>query len=282
MAADLYRESEVARKRFAQAAEVLGFDIQAIMAEGSEEDLMRTAVTQPAIFLHSVLLSEALGLDRQAGMAAGHSLGEFSALVAAGSMGFEEGLQLVQTRAQAMQAACDLTPSTMAAIVGLEDAAVEAICREVPGVVPANYNAPGQLVVSGSTEGISNVVEKAKAHGAKLAKVLQVGGAFHSPLMAPAQEKLAQGIARAVLIPPRFPIYQNVDGKPQTDPEIIRENLNRQLTAAVRWTDTIENMLAAGAAEFVEVGPGKVLQGLVKRIRREAATRGIQALADAQ
>ncbi|MDX2061723.1 MAG: ACP S-malonyltransferase [Bacteroidia bacterium] len=278
MATDLVAASPLARQRFTQAADVLGFDIFAVLREGTEEDLKRTAVTQPAIFIHSVVLAEVLGLGQTAQLVAGHSLGEFSALVVAGALDFEAGLALVKTRAEAMQRACDLAPSTMAAIVGLDDAAVEALCAQVPGVVPANYNAPGQLVVSGSVAGIEQLVALAKPAGAKLAKVLPVGGAFHSPFMQPAQDELAQGIEAANFVAPRCPVYQNVDGLPQTDPVIIRQNLVRQLTAAVRWTQTVARMAEDGATEFVEVGPGKVLQGLVKRIAPAASVAGVDKL----
>jgi [acyl-carrier-protein] S-malonyltransferase len=281
MAADLFERSDIAKERFAQANEILGFDIQEIMFRGAEEDLKRTSVTQPAIFLHSVILAEVMELSKAASMVAGHSLGEFSALVVAGALKFEDGLRLVKTRADAMQKACDLSPSTMAALVGMEDAAVEALCASLENVVPANYNSPGQLVISGSVAGVAKAIELAKAQGAKMAVQLPVNGAFHSQFMEPARVELAQGIAATAFATPICPIYQNVDGKPYTDPEQIRENLNRQLTAAVRWTQTIQQMLADGATEFVEVGPGKVLQGLVKRIERSATVSGLQSLPDA-
>ena len=247
------------------------------MFEGTEEDLKQTKVTQPAIFLHSVLLAKSLGDEFKPDMVAGHSLGEFSALVAAGALSFEEGLKLVSKRAHAMQKACELQPSTMAAVLALPDAKVEELCAEVDAVVaPANYNCPGQVVISGSIEGIDAACEKMLAAGAKRAMKLKVGGAFHSPLMQPAQEELAEAIAEAKFQTPVCPVYQNVDGKPHTNPEEIKENLIKQLTAPVRWTYDVEAMIADGANEFVELGPGSVLQGLVKKINREVATSGMQ------
>jgi [acyl-carrier-protein] S-malonyltransferase len=279
MGHDLYTASEAARARFAEADRLLGFGLSEIMFKGSAEDLTRTSVTQPAIYVHSVILAEVLGLADQAHMAAGHSLGEFSALAVAGVFSFENGLRLVAERAAAMQAACDAQPSTMAAIVGLDDATVEAICNDVEGiVVPANYNAPGQLVISGATAAVEAAVELAKSRGARLAKLLQVNGAFHSPLMQPAQERLAAAIAQTSFSAARFPVYQNASARPTTDPDTIRQLLTEQLTAPVRWTQSIGQMAADGAVRFIEVGPGKVLQGLVKRIASEAEVESISTL----
>jgi [acyl-carrier-protein] S-malonyltransferase len=271
MGKDLYDASEQARQLFAQANEVLGFDISNIMFSGSAEDLKQTRVTQPAVFIHSVVLARLLP-DFAPDMVAGHSLGEFSALVAAGAMRFEDGLQLVYQRAMAMQAACEATPSTMAAVLGLDDAAVEEACAAVQGeiVVAANYNCPGQLVISGSHEGIAKAGELLKERGAKRVLPLQVGGAFHSPLMEPAREKLQAAILKTDFKSPICPIYQNVNARPATDVDTIKQNLIAQLTAPVRWTQTIQNMLADGATDFIECGPGKVLQGLVKKIHAEA------------
>ncbi|MDW8332960.1 MAG: ACP S-malonyltransferase [Bacteroidia bacterium] len=267
MGKSVYDASETARARFRQADELLGFALSQIMFYGGAEELTRTEVTQPAIFVHSVILAECLDVARDAAMVAGHSLGEFSALTVAGALDFADGLRLVAERAAAMQAACDAVPSSMAAIVGLEDRVVEELCREVEGtVVPANYNSPGQLVVSGSTPAVEAAVALAKSRGAKLAKLLPVNGAFHSPLMEPARERLAAAIAAAQFRAPVCPVYQNVCARPQTDPEVIRQNLIAQLTAPVLWTQTIENMVADGAESFHEIGPGKVLQNLVKRI----------------
>ncbi len=277
MGKDLYDNNAEARELFEKANEILGFRITDLMFEGTEEDLKQTKVTQPAIFLHSVLLAKSLGDDFQPDMVAGHSLGEFSALVAAGALSFEEGLRLVSKRAMAMQKACEARPSTMAAVLALPDEKVEALCAEVDDVVaPANYNCPGQVVISGTIEGINAACEKMLAAGAKRAMKLKVGGAFHSPLMQPAQEELAEAIAAAEFNTPRCPIYQNVDGKPHTDPAEIKENLIKQLTAPVRWTYDVQAMVADGANEFVELGPGAVLQGLVKKIDRSVATSGMQ------
>lgn len=277
MGKDLYDNNAEARAMFERANEILGFRITDLMFEGTEEDLKQTKVTQPAIFLHSVLLAKSLGDDFQPDMVAGHSLGEFSALVAAGALSFEEGLRLVSKRAMAMQKACEARPSTMAAVLALPDEKVEALCAEVDDVVaPANYNCPGQVVISGTIEGINAACEKMLAAGAKRAMKLKVGGAFHSPLMQPAQEELAEAIAAAEFNTPRCPIYQNVDGKPHTDPAEIKENLIKQLTAPVRWTYDVQAMVADGANEFVELGPGAVLQGLVKKIDRSVATSGMQ------
>ena len=256
MGKDLYDNNAEARELFEKANEILGFRITDLMFEGTEEDLKQTKVTQPAIFLHSVLLAKSLGDDFQPDMVAGHSLGEFSALVAAGALSFEEGLRLVSKRAMAMQKACEARPSTMAAVLALPDEKVEALCAEVDDVVaPANYNCPGQVVISGTIEGIDAACEKMLAAGAKRAMKLKVGGAFHSPLMQPAQEELAEAIAAAEFKTPRCPIYQNVDGKPHTDPAEIKENLIKQLTAPVRWTYDVQAMVADGANEFVDSAP---------------------------
>ena len=277
MGKDLYDNNEEARAMFEKANEVLGFRITDLMFEGTEDDLKKTSVTQPAIFLHSVILAKSLGDEFKPDMVAGHSLGEFSALVASGALSFEEGLKLVSKRAHAMQKACDIKPSTMAAVLALPDEKVEALCAEVDDVVaPANYNCPGQVVISGTIEGIDAACEKMLANGAKRALKLKVGGAFHSPLMAPAQEELAEAIEAADFHTPVCPIYQNVDGKPHTDPAEIKANLIKQLTAPVRWTQDVEAMIADGADEFIELGPGAVLQGLVKKINRGVATSGMQ------
>ena len=277
MGKDLYDNNPEAKELFEKANEILGFRITDMMFEGTEDDLKQTKVTQPAIFLHSVLLAKSLGDEFKPDMVAGHSLGEFSALVAAGALSFEEGLKLVLKRAHAMQKACELRPSTMAAVLALPDDKVEALCAEIDDVVaPANYNCPGQVVISGTMEGIDAACEKMLAAGAKRAMKLKVGGAFHSPLMQPAQEELAEAIAEAEFSTPVCPVYQNVDGKPHTDPEEIKANLIKQLTAPVRWTYDLEAMIADGADEFIELGPGAVLQGLVKKINRGVATSGKQ------
>lgn len=277
MGKDLYDNNPEAKELFEKANEILGFRITDMMFEGTEDDLKQTKVTQPAIFLHSVLLAKSLGDEFKPDMVAGHSLGEFSALVAAGALSFEEGLKLVLKRAHAMQKACELRPSTMAAVLALPDDKVEALCAEIDDVVaPANYNCPGQVVISGTMEGIDAACEKMLAAGAKRAMKLKVGGAFHSPLMQPAQEELAEAIAEAEFSNPVCPVYQNVDGKPHTDPEEIKANLIKQLTAPVRWTYDVEAMIADGADEFIELGPGAVLQGLVKKINRGVATSGKQ------
>lgn len=272
MGKDLY-ENEALKQMFESANEILGFRITDLMFSGTEEDLKQTRVTQPSIFLHSVILAKSLGSDFKPDMVAGHSLGEFSALVAAGSLSFEDGLNLVKARAFAMQHACEIQPSTMAAVLNLDDAIVEQICSDITAsgkvVVPANYNCPGQLVISGSVDGINEACEKMKAAGAKRALVLQVGGAFHSPFMEPAREELARAIASTKFNAPVCPIYQNVNALPVSDPESIRANLISQLTAPVRWTQTIQNMVTDGASKFIEVGPGKVLQGLVKKISKD-------------
>jgi [acyl-carrier-protein] S-malonyltransferase len=270
MGKDLFDHSAEARDLFAQADEILGFSIMDIMFNGSEEDLKQTRVTQPAIFLHSVIMTKVAGETFLPDMVAGHSLGEFSALTAAGSLSFEDGLRLVFERAMAMQAACELNPSTMAAILGLENALVEEVCNGIDEVVvPANYNTVGQIVISGSHAGIDQAIELLKEKGARRALKLPVGGAFHSPLMEPAREKLAAAISAAPIAAPKCPIYQNVDALPHSDPGMIRENLVTQLTSPVRWTQTVQNMIGNGAMEFIEAGPGKVLQGLVKKVDRK-------------
>ncbi|HPR33385.1 MAG TPA: ACP S-malonyltransferase [Prolixibacteraceae bacterium] len=275
MGNDLFERSAVARELFLQANQILGFDITRIMFEGTADELKQTRVTQPAIFLHSVILSKVLGEQFQPDMTAGHSLGEFSALVAAGALSFDDGLHLVFKRAMAMQKACEASPSTMAAIVGLDDAIVESVCEETPGiVVAANYNCPGQLVISGSIEAVNKACERLKEKGAKRALVLPVGGAFHSPLMEPAREELAAAIEATPVAKPVCPVYQNVDALPHTDPDTIKKNLIAQLTAPVRWTQTVQNMLAGGARSFTELGPGKVLQGLINKVDREVQTQG--------
>lgn len=277
MGKDLYDTNPEAKAMFEKANEILGFRITDLMFEGTEEDLKQTKVTQPAIFLHSVILAKSLGDDFKPDMVAGHSLGEFSALVAAGALSFEEGLKLVSKRAHAMQKACEARPSTMAAVLALPDEKVEELCAEVDDVVaPANYNCPGQVVISGTIEGVDAACEKMLAAGAKRALKLKVGGAFHSPLMQPAHEELAEAIEAAEFNTPVCPVYQNVDGKPHTDPEEIKANLIKQLTGAVRWTQDVEAMVTDGATEFVELGPGAVLQGLVKKIHRAAEVSGMQ------
>lgn len=273
MGLDLYENSPLAQEYFEKANDILGFHITDIMFEGSAEDLKETKVTQPAIFLHSVILAKTLGENFKPDMVAGHSLGEFSALVAAGALTFEDGLKLVSQRAQAMQKACELQPSTMAAVLGLEDAVVEKICNTIDGVVvPANYNCPGQLVISGEVEAINKACEALKEAGARRALVLPVGGAFHSPMMEPAREELAAAIENTTFSKPNCPIYQNVTASAITDENEIKANLILQLTAPVRWTQSVQQMIADGAKHFTEVGPGKVLQGLVKKINREAET----------
>ena len=264
---------------FDRANEILGFPITDIMFAGTDEQLKQTKVTQPAIFLHSVILARSLGDAFKPDMAAGHSLGEFSALVAAGALGFEDGLKLVSKRAMAMQKACEQNPSTMAAIIALPDEKVEEICASVDGVVvPANYNCPGQLVISGTNEAIDEACAKLTAAGAKRALKLNVGGAFHSPLMEPARVELEAAIAAAPFAKPVCPVYQNVDAKPHTDPAEIRANLIAQLTSPVRWTQIVQNMLADGATSFTELGPGSVLQGLIKKVDRSAVCESKQSL----
>lgn len=272
MGKELY-ENEVAKELFEKANEIIGFRISDIMFSGTDEELKETKVTQPAIFLHSVILAKTLGDNFKPDMVAGHSLGEFSALVAASALSFEDGLRLVITRANAMQKACELQPSTMAAILGLADEVVENICAEIDEVVvAANYNCPGQIVISGSIEGVDIACQKLTEAGAKRALKLNVGGAFHSPLMEPARVELQEAIENVTVLSPVCPIYQNVDPTPNTDPAKIKANLITQLTGAVKWTQTIESMIADGAAEFVEIGPGNVLQGLVKKVNRAIPT----------
>jgi len=269
MGKDLYDSSDLAKEMFNQANEVLGFDIVKIMFEGSEEELKQTKVTQPAIFLHSTILAACLGEEFQPDMVAGHSLGEFSALVANGTLNFEDGLKLVYQRALAMQKACEVEPSTMAAILGLEDEVVENICASVDGiVVAANYNCPGQLVISGAVKAVELACEKLTEAGAKRALILPVGGAFHSPLMEPAREELAAAIEKTTFNNPKCPVYQNVTASAVSSPDEIKKNLVFQLTAPVKWTQTMNQMLADGASEVIEVGPGKVLQGLFKKVDR--------------
>lgn len=273
MGKELYEQSAEAKALFERANEILGFRITDIMFNGTEEDLKQTKVTQPAIFLHSVILAKVLGDNFKPDMVAGHSLGEFSALVAAGALSFEDGLGLVAARANAMQKACEEQPSTMAAILGLEDQVVEDICGKIDEVVvPANYNCPGQLVISGSIAGVDRACELLTEAGAKRALKLNVGGAFHSPLMESARAELQSAIENTEIQSPVCPIYQNIDAKPYTDPAAIKQNLIAQLTGAVRWTQTAQNMLADGATSFTEVGPGNVLQGLVKKVDRSVET----------
>lgn len=277
MGKDLYENIPEAKALFEQANEILGFRITDIMFSGTDEELKQTKVTQPAVFLHSVILAKSLGIKPDA--VAGHSLGEFSALVASGALSFEDGLKLVSKRAMAMQSACEAQPGTMAAILGLEDSVVEQVCSEIEGVVvAANYNCPGQLVISGAVEAVDAACAKLKEVGARRALRLPVGGAFHSPLMEPAREELARAIAEAPFSTPVCPIYQNVDAKPYTDPEQIKANLIAQLTAPVRWTYIVKNMLADGVTEFTELGPGNVLQGLVKKVNSEVAVESKSTL----
>ena len=279
MGKDLYDNVPLAKELFDRANEILGFPITDIMFAGTDEQLKQTKVTQPAIFLHSVILARSLGDAFKPDMAAGHSLGEFSALVAAGALGFEDGLKLVSKRAMAMQKACEQNPSTMAAIIALPDEKVEEICASVDGVVvPANYNCPGQLVISGTNEAIDEACAKLTAAGAKRALKLNVGGAFHSPLMEPARVELEAAIAAAPFAKPVCPVYQNVDATPHTDPAEIRANLIAQLTSPVRWTQIVQNMLADGATSFTELGPGSVLQGLIKKVDRSAVCESKQSL----
>ena len=272
MGKDLYDNNE-------KANEILGYRITDIMFEGTDDELKQTKVTQPAVFLHSVIKAISLGDEFKPSMVAGHSLGEFSALVAAGALNFEDGLRLVYARAMAMQKACEAAPSTMAAIVGLSDDKIEEICAEVNKegnvVVPANYNCPGQLVISGNVEAINEACEKLKAAGAKRALPLKVGGAFHSPLMQPAKDELQAAIEQTEFSVPQCPVYQNVDGKPHTDPADIKQNLIAQLTSSVRWTSCVQNMIADGADDFTECGPGKALQGMIGRIDKTVAVNGI-------
>ncbi|QRR02673.1 ACP S-malonyltransferase [Dyadobacter sandarakinus] len=276
MGLDLYQSSDSAKALFEEANQILGFEITKVMFEGTDEELKQTNVTQPAIFIHSVIAAK-ISTDFDPNMVAGHSLGEFSALVAAGAITFEDGLKLVAKRAAAMQKACELRPSTMAAILGLPDKVIEDVCAGITDqiVVPANYNCPGQVVISGSLEGVEKACELLKAAGAKRALILPVGGAFHSPLMEPAREELATAINEAEFEAPICPIYQNVDARPATEVTVIKNNLIAQLTAPVRWTQSVEQMVADGAESFTECGPGKVLQGLIKKIAASVEVKSI-------
>lgn len=280
MGKDLYDNNPLAKKLFDEADEILGFSIKNVMFEGTDDELKQTKVTQPAVFIHSVASALCLGsaFDDVA-MVAGHSLGEFSALVASGALSFEDGLRLVSARAMAMQKACETAPGTMAAVIGLPDDKIENICaevsKEIEVVVPANYNCPGQLVISGTLEAINAACAKLKEAGAKRALPLKVGGAFHSPLMRPAKDELEEAIKATEFKAPRCPIYQNVDGKPYTDPATIKQNLIAQLTSSVRWTDSVKNMIADGATDFTECGPGKALQGMIGRISKDVTAHGI-------
>ncbi len=279
MGKDLYEKFFQARDMFDKANEILGFSITDIMFDGSEEDLKQTNVTQPAIFLHSVILARVIGDAFRPGMTAGHSLGEFSALVATGALPFEDGLRLVSARAEAMLKACNAEPSTMAAVLGLDDSAVEEACAEIDElVVPANYNSPGQIVISGTIKGIDLAIDKLKELGAKRAMKLMVGGAFHSPLMDPAREELAAAIEKTHFSKPCCPVYQNVTALPVTDPDVIKMNLVKQLTSPVKWTQTVLEMIKDGATSFTEVGPGNVLQGLVKKADRSIETNSASAM----
>ncbi|MDO4216442.1 MAG: ACP S-malonyltransferase [Bacteroidales bacterium] len=279
MGKNLYENNPLAKELFDKANEILGFEITKIMFEGTPEELKQTKVTQPAVFLHSVITALCMGEEFNPAMVGGHSLGEFSALVAAGAMSFEDGLKLVSQRAQAMQKACEAAPSTMAAIIGLPDEKIEEICASIskPGnvVVPANYNNPGQLVISGNNEAIAEACEAMKAAGAKRALPLPVGGAFHSPLMQPAKDELQAAIEATNFTTPKCPVYQNVDAQAHTNPEEIKQNLIAQLTAPVKWTYEVQNMIAAGATDFTECGPGKALQGMIAKIDRNVTVQGI-------
>ncbi len=273
MGKDLYDKSEQAREMFRKADEILGFSITGLMFNGTEEDLRQTNVTQPAIFLHSVIQAAVIGDKFTPGMVAGHSLGEFSSLVANGSLSFDDGLVLVSKRAAAMQKACELAPSTMAAIIGLDDNTIGEVCASVNDiVVPANYNCPGQVVISGTISGIDRAIELLRERGARRALKLSVGGAFHSPLMEPARSELESAIRATKFSQPVCPVYQNVSARPSTDPETIKSNLVLQLTSPVLWTQSILNMISDGASAFIETGPGNVLQGLIKKINRDAIT----------
>ncbi|MBR5656787.1 MAG: ACP S-malonyltransferase [Prevotella sp.] len=279
MGKDLYENNPLAKELFDKANDVLGFKITDIMFEGTAEELKQTKVTQPAVFLHSVISALCMGDDFKPEMVAGHSLGEFSALVAAGALSFEDGLRLVHARAMAMQEACEMAQGTMAAIIGLPDEKVEEICAEVSAegnvVIPANYNNPGQLVISGNVEAVNAACEKMKEAGAKRALLLPVSGAFHSPLMQPAKDKLQAAIEKTEVKTPICPVYQNVDAQPHTDPAEIKQNLIAQLTSSVRWTKSVQNMIADGADDFTECGPGKALQGMIAKINREVSAHGI-------
>ena len=280
MGKDLYESNDMAKQLFEKANDILGYRITDIMFEGTDEDLKQTKVTQPAVFLHSVISALCMGKDFKPDMTAGHSLGEFSALVAAGALNFEDGLRLVYARAMAMQKACEAAPSTMAAIIGIDDDKVTEICQQVSNegigvVVPANFNCPGQLVISGNVEAINEACARIKAAGAKRALPLNVGGAFHSPLMQPAKDELQKAIEQTEVKTPKCPVYQNVDGKPHTDPVEIKQNLIAQLTSSVRWTQCVQNMIADGADDFTECGPGKALRGMIARINKEVSAHGI-------
>ena len=280
MGKDLYETNQTAKELFDKANEILGFDITKIMFEGTADELKQTKVTQPAVFLHSVISAICMGDKFQPDMVGGHSLGEFSALVAAGALSFEDGLRLVSKRAMAMQKACEAAPSTMAAIIGLPDEQIEEVCKQISKegniVVPANYNNPGQLVISGNIEAVNEACEALKAAGAKRALPLPVGGAFHSPLMQPAKDELQAAIEQTEFKTPKCPVYQNVDAKAHTNPEEIKQNLIAQLTAPVRWTYEVQAMIAAGATDFTECGPGKALQGMIAKISRDVTAHGIE------
>lgn len=279
MGKDLYESNALAKQLYDKADEILGFKITDIMFAGTDEQLKETKVTQPAVFLDSVISALCLGEDFKPGMVAGHSLGEFSALVASGALSFEDGLRLVAARANAMQKACEKNPGTMAAIIGLPDETIEEVCAEIQKegkvVVPANYNCPGQLVISGDNEAIAEACERLTAAGAKRALPLKVGGAFHSPLMQPAKEELQEAIEKTSFSAPKCPVYQNVDAQPHTDPKEIQANLIAQLTSPVRWTKSVQNMIADGADDFTECGPGKALQGMMRRIDKTIPAHGI-------
>ncbi|MDY6409647.1 MAG: ACP S-malonyltransferase [Prevotella sp.] len=280
MGKELYETNPLAKELFEKANDILGYRITDIMFAGTDDELKQTKVTQPAVFLHSVISAMCMGEDFKPSMTAGHSLGEFSALVAAGALSFEDGLRLVYARAMAMQKACEKTPSTMAAIVGLDDEKIEEICQSINRdgyvVVPANYNCPGQLVISGNVEAINEACAKIKEAGAKRALPLKVGGAFHSPLMQPAKDELQAAIEKTEIKTPKCPVYQNVDGKPHTAPADIKANLIAQLTSSVHWTQCVQNMIADGADDFTECGPGKALQGMIGRINKDVAAHGIE------
>ncbi|MBR5643815.1 MAG: ACP S-malonyltransferase [Salinivirgaceae bacterium] len=278
MGKDLYDNSALAKELFDRANTILGFDITSLMFSGTDEDLKQTKVTQPAVFLHSVIMAKVLGDKFKPDMTAGHSLGEFSALVAAGALSFDDGLTLVSKRAQAMQKACELNPSTMAAIIGMEDAVIEQVCSEINGIVPANYNCPGQLVISGTNEGIDKAIARFTEMGAKRALKLSVSGGFHSPMMEPARAELEKAINEVSFSKPICPVYQNVTANPVTDPAEIKKNLVAQLTSPVRWTQTMQNMIANGLTEIVEVGPGAVLQGLMRKINRDITATAAQSI----
>ena len=278
MGKDLYDNSALAKELFDRANKILGFDITSLMFSGTDDDLKQTKVTQPAVFLHSVIMAKVLGDKFKPDMTAGHSLGEFSALVAAGALSFDDGLTLVSKRAQAMQKACELNPSTMAAIIGMEDAVIEQVCSKIDGIVPANYNCPGQLVISGTNEGIDKAIARFSEMGAKRALKLSVSGGFHSPMMEPARAELEKAINEVSFSAPVCPVYQNVTASPVTDPAEIKKNLVAQLTSPVRWTQTMQNMIANGLTEIVEVGPGAVLQGLMRKINRDIAASAAQSI----